>query len=303
MAQTQTNPTGARRGIFKPGVDIRGVGITAALSAVLDWIISDVRFWAILVAVAGLIRVVATTMVSDPLVQLQEYTELLATGDATAALASLADTIETWLLATSVVVPVLAVIGWFFTARALGAIRGEGRSAGEVVVAGILSVVVGIIVGIVFVLAFVAALIVGGVLGGLAGGNAGGGLFFIVMIAFFIVAAYFAFRLMFVSVALFDRIGFGAVFGHSWQTTKGAVLSVLGWSIVGGLVGLVLGFLIGAVGGILTEINPMVAAFFSGAAEAVVLLFDSTWIVVIYARLRARREGAAAATPAATVGA
>ena len=177
---------------------------------------------------------------------------------------------------------VTLVGSWVFTATAIAGLRNKPLTISDIVVRGVLSFIAGIIVGVAVICAVIVLVIVT-----IAVPPIG----FLLLLAATPVAIYFAIRIIFASLAIFD--GFGPIEGiqESWRLSNGSVGRLFGWGLMAGLISI--GFSI--VGTLLaapfdaSKAQPLGQAF-SAAVTTIGSCFTVFMLAVLYESERARKD-------------
>jgi hypothetical protein len=127
---------------------------------------------------------------------------------------------------------------WVFNAVAIGGLRHRPLTISWIVTRGLVTVLAGIVVGVACVLAVVVLALVTVAVPPLG---------VILILVAIPVGIYFAIRLVFYSLAIFD--GFGPIDGlwESWRLSDGAVARMLGWGLMAVLISLAFGVLAGVI--------------------------------------------------------
>jgi hypothetical protein len=174
------------------------------------------------------------------------------------------------------------VAGWFFVGLAVSGLRNRPLDLGWMIERGLLSLAADILIAV-----LIAAVTIPAVL--IAVATLPGGV--LVILAWVVALVYVALALTFVSLAIFD--GHGPIDGiqESWRLTRGAMLRVLGWSLMLSLVTLVF-----SVAGTLAAIpfRPADSGFVGPAVAALFTTTASVYTVFVTAYLyesqRARKD-------------
>jgi hypothetical protein len=172
------------------------------------------------------------------------------------------------------------VAGWFLTANAIAGLRNREVTLRRTVAGGLRSFVANLLIGLVVVAALIPLLGLGAV-----------GL--LVALAAFPVAIYLLLRVSFWSLAVFDGEGIGPGFGTSWTITRGAVLRVIGWSLVTFPLAIGLTVLELVVDAGLGPVSQPLADAIGAGADATLTSFTIIVLAVLYESQRARRLGPA----------
>lgn len=186
---------------------------------------------------------------------------------------------------------ILSVIGsWVFYATAIAGLRNRPVTVTGVIAGGLVTVLSGFVIAAVVILAFagLAAVAITAVVAA-----RGVGVLVIVLMGFAAIPAaiYFAVRLVFTSVAIFD--GFGPIGGirESWRLSQGSVQRLLGWGALALLMTLGIGIMASVIAA------PFLGSRIAAIAEAVsagITLTGSGLVVfmmaVLYESERARKD-------------
>lgn len=280
-----TTNAATTEGMFEPGTDVSRIGVSAAMTAVTDRMVKDVRRWLPVVLLLGVVQGLLLAYF-DPETAFDSLVGLDPNADAPALLAAISDSLGRLQVPTAISVITSQVSMWFFVAWAVAAVRGRERRIAEIVTAGLLSiaafivpaVVIGFPLGILWIVVVL-------VLPDLALAATAA-----MALATIVLAVVVTLRLFVVMEALFDGTGFGDAFRLSWAATRGNVLTVVGWWAVAGFIGIVLSVPFDLVSGLVATVSIPLGGFLTGVGNGLASVFGAYLLVILYARLRARLE-------------
>jgi hypothetical protein len=170
---------------------------------------------------------------------------------------------------------------WVFNAVAIGGLRHRPLTISWIVTRGLVTVLAGIVVGVACVLAVVVLALVTVAVPPLG---------VILILVAIPVGIYFAIRLVFYSLAIFD--GFGPIDGlwESWRLSDGAVARMLGWGLMAVLISLAFGVLAGVIAPLAGGTLQPLGQALSTAITTIGSCFTIFMMAVLYESQRARLD-------------
>jgi hypothetical protein len=172
--------------------------------------------------------------------------------------------------------------GWIFIGTAIAGLRHQRLTASIVVTRGLLTIVYGLMIAAVAIpLALVWAIIL----------VAAPALGILLVFAVIPVVIYFAVRLVFASLAIFDGFGPIAAITETWQLSSGSVLRLFGWGLMAFLITLAFSIMSGIASAPFSASGaaPFALAISSGIGS-VVACVTVYMMAVLYESQRARRD-------------